>query len=126
MARSAEGEGDRVAPLPVPHADGCCVPKPGMAAVPAVSPTCRDEHAATGQDAGPQRRFHCADVETRYRTGTARRFVPVRDKSTEAQTIAVAASARLPLPRIGQVVADLISDEAQRYLAAVRDRGVAR
>jgi hypothetical protein len=50
----------------------------------------------------------------------------VRDKSTEAQTIAVAASARLPLPRIGQVVADLISDEAQRYLAAVRDRGVAR
>jgi DNA-binding transcriptional LysR family regulator len=48
------------------------------------------------------------------------KFIPVRDKAAEAQTISVAGSARLPLPRIGQIVAGIVADEARAYLALVR------
>jgi DNA-binding transcriptional LysR family regulator len=38
------------------------------------------------------------------------KFVAVRDKSAEVQTIAVAANARLPLPRICRIFYDIIAD----------------
>lgn len=50
-------------------------------------------------------------------------FVPVRDKAAESQTISVATSARLPLPRIGQIVAEGLAAEAEDALVAVRQRG---
>ncbi len=50
-------------------------------------------------------------------------FVPVRDKAAEAQSISVATSARLPLPRIGQIVADGLAAEADAALSAVRQKG---
>jgi hypothetical protein len=50
----------------------------------------------------------------------------VRDKSAAAQTIAVAASARLPMPRLGHLVAEMIADESQGYRPAVRRQSVTR
>ena len=47
-------------------------------------------------------------------------FIPVRDKAAEPQTISVAASARLPLPRIAQIVAEHLAEEATAALAGVR------
>jgi DNA-binding transcriptional LysR family regulator len=47
-------------------------------------------------------------------------FVPIRDKAAEPQTISVAASARIPLPRIGQVLADILVEEVSRTLTQVR------
>ncbi len=49
-------------------------------------------------------------------------FIPVRDKAAESQTISVATSARLPLPQIGQLVADVMAGETAGMLADVRKR----
>ncbi len=44
-------------------------------------------------------------------------FVPVRDRAAEAQSVTIAASARLPLPRIAQIVAACLEQEAIAALA---------
>lgn len=49
-------------------------------------------------------------------------FLPIIDDTARPQTIAVAISARRPLLRTGQIVADLVRDEVMRTLAAVRER----
>lgn len=49
-------------------------------------------------------------------------FVPVRDKAAEAQSISVATSARLPLPRIGQIVAQGLASEAEAALRGAQAR----
>ncbi len=48
------------------------------------------------------------------------RFVPLVDGVAQPQTAAVAINARRPLPRIARVVADLLGEHAQAYLARVR------
>ena len=52
-------------------------------------------------------------------------FIPVRDKAAEPQTVSVAASARLPLPRIGQIVAERLAERAAATLATVRGAAAA-
>jgi DNA-binding transcriptional LysR family regulator len=47
-------------------------------------------------------------------------FVPIRDKGAEPQTISVATSARIPLPKIGQVLAEIMVEEVSRTLGQVR------
>ena len=44
-------------------------------------------------------------------------FIPVKDKAAEPQTISLAASARLPSPKIAQIVADYLQQEATGILA---------
>ena len=51
------------------------------------------------------------------------RFVPLSDRSAQPQTIGVAVSASRPLPRIGRIVADLLAEHLQDYLAQVRSAG---
>ena len=51
------------------------------------------------------------------------RFVPLSDRSAQPQTIGVAISASRPLPRIGRIVADLLAEHLQDYLAQVRSAG---
>jgi DNA-binding transcriptional LysR family regulator len=51
-------------------------------------------------------------------------FVPVRDRAAEPQTISVASSARIPLPRIGQVLSGIMAEEVSLTLAAVRKMNV--
>lgn len=48
------------------------------------------------------------------------RFIPLRGGDISAQSVAVAVSARRPLPRIARIVADAMADEIARALAAVR------
>ena len=48
------------------------------------------------------------------------RFIPLRDKSAQAQTVAVVISANRPLSRIGRVVAERLGAHVQAYLARVR------
>jgi len=49
------------------------------------------------------------------------RFVPLQDAAAQPQTAAVVISAKRPLPRIARVVADLLGQHAQAYLAQVRE-----
>ena len=46
-------------------------------------------------------------------------FVPIRDKAAEPQTISIATSARLPSPRIAQIVAEYLESEARDVLERV-------
>jgi DNA-binding transcriptional LysR family regulator len=48
------------------------------------------------------------------------RFLPIEDETARPQTIAVAISARRPLMRTGQIVADLIREEVLETLGRVR------
>ncbi len=48
------------------------------------------------------------------------RFIPLRDKSAQPQTVSVAISATRPLPRIARIVAELLGEQVQDYLARVR------
>ena len=48
------------------------------------------------------------------------RFIPLRDKSAQAQTVAVVISANRPLSRIGRVVAERLGAHVQAYLTRVR------
>jgi DNA-binding transcriptional LysR family regulator len=48
------------------------------------------------------------------------RFIPLRDKSAQAQTVGVVISANRPLSRIGRVVAERLGAHVQAYLARVR------
>lgn len=49
-------------------------------------------------------------------------FIPIRDKAADSQTISVATSARVPLPQIGQLVADIMAAETAALLADVRKK----
>ena len=49
-------------------------------------------------------------------------FVPISDEAARPQTIAIAISARRPLPRLAQIVADLAQAEIVRILEQVRSR----
>ena len=49
-------------------------------------------------------------------------FVPISDEGARPQTISIAISARRPLPRLAQIVADLAQGEIQTVLRAVRGR----
>ena len=53
-------------------------------------------------------------------------FVPVRDKAAEPQTISIATSARLPSPRIAQIVGEYLQEEACDVLKRVRRQGLAQ
>ena len=55
----------------------------------------------------------------------ALRFLPVRDKGAEPQTVSVAIDARKPLSRLGRIVADLLTDEIRASLQDARAAGVA-
>jgi len=48
------------------------------------------------------------------------RFIPVRDRNIQPQTLAVAINANRPLPRIARTVTDLLVEHVGEYLAAVR------
>lgn len=50
------------------------------------------------------------------------RFIPIRDRDIQPQTVGVAISVRRPLPRIARLVADRLAEEVHTYLAEVRDR----
>ncbi len=52
-------------------------------------------------------------------------FIPLTDRNVQPQTVAIAISARRPLPRIGRLVADLLAEELQGCLEAVRQRRAA-
>jgi molybdate transport repressor ModE-like protein len=48
------------------------------------------------------------------------RFIPLRDKNIAPQTVVVAINAVRPLPRIARIVADLLADHVDDYLARIR------
>jgi DNA-binding transcriptional LysR family regulator len=48
------------------------------------------------------------------------RFIPLRDKSAQPQTIGVAISAKRPLPRIARIVAERLGRHVVAYLERVR------
>ncbi len=48
------------------------------------------------------------------------RFIPLRDKSAQAQTVAVVISANRPLPRIARIVAERLGTHVTGYLERVR------
>jgi len=48
------------------------------------------------------------------------RFLPVRDKGAEPQTVGLAIDARKPLSRIGRIVTDLLQQEITQCLQSVR------
>lgn len=50
-------------------------------------------------------------------------FIPVRGANVSPQSVAVAVSARRPLPKIARMVADILADEMRAALTAVRARG---
>lgn len=50
------------------------------------------------------------------------RFIPIRDRDIQPQTVGVAISARRPLPRIARIVAGMLAEEVNAYLDAVRAR----
>ncbi|TXH16658.1 MAG: LysR family transcriptional regulator [Gammaproteobacteria bacterium] len=52
-------------------------------------------------------------------------FIPLTDRNVQPQTVAIAISARRPLPRIGRLVADLLAEELRGCLEAVRQRRAA-
>ena len=54
------------------------------------------------------------------------RFVPVRDRNIQPQTLAVAINADRPLPRIARTVTDLLARHAGAMLAGVRAAGQGR
>lgn len=47
-------------------------------------------------------------------------FIPLSDANAQAQSASVAISARRPLPRIARLVAELLADHLEGYLAQVR------
>jgi DNA-binding transcriptional LysR family regulator len=51
------------------------------------------------------------------------KFIPIRDRTAEPQSVCVAISARRPLPRIARLAAELLADEIKACLKAVRTRG---
>jgi hypothetical protein len=51
------------------------------------------------------------------------RFIPLRDKSAQPQSVSVATSAGRSPPRIARVVADLLAEHVQAYMARVRASG---
>ena len=54
------------------------------------------------------------------------KFLPVRDRNIQPQSLAVAISASRPLSRIARTVADLLVSHTQEYLARVRAAGAAQ
>ncbi len=48
------------------------------------------------------------------------RFVPLRDRNAQAQTVSVATSAARPLPRIARIVAEMLATHVERHLTQVR------
>lgn len=53
-------------------------------------------------------------------------FLPVRDEGAEPQTVSLAIDARKPLSRIGRVVSDLLQEEINCCLIAVRSATIAK
>ncbi|MCW5652588.1 LysR family transcriptional regulator [Hydrogenophaga sp.] len=51
------------------------------------------------------------------------RFVPLKDRSAQPQTVGVAVSAGRALPRIARMVAERLGEHVQDYLARVRSAG---
>ncbi|CAH1670543.1 MULTISPECIES: LysR family transcriptional regulator [unclassified Chelatococcus] len=54
-------------------------------------------------------------------TAGSLKFLPVRDKGAEPQTVSIAADARKPLSRIGRIVANLLADEIRASLNKARE-----
>lgn len=61
------------------------------------------------------------DAAPELTAGTLR-FLPVRDKGAEPQTVSVAIDARKPLSRIARIIVDLLTDEIQGALQNARAR----
>lgn len=48
------------------------------------------------------------------------RFVPLRDRSAQAQSVSVATSASRPLPRIARIIAESLASFVEQHLQAIR------
>ena len=62
------------------------------------------------------------DMGPEILVGTVR-FVPLRDRNLQPQTVGVAISASRPLPRMARIVAELLTAQVADWLAAVRAAG---